>query len=108
MGQVGNITEHCSVISVNAGFGQHYTVCRRGDLSCTLISGNLFKKNFPQKVLGVSLGQVLKSVLILSALRGPFVNRASGPVLESGVSALGALPGPPPGQCRVIDTQEHP
>lgn len=72
-------------------------------LRCTLSSGNFC---FPRKLLGVSAGLALKSVLILSALRGLRANLAPGPVLET-AEGPGALPAAPAGLSRVTPTQGH-
>lgn len=78
----------------------HYTMWMCEGLSCTLSNGIVF----PRKVLGVSSGLRLRSVLISSASRGPFVNPALGPS-SSPVRAQNS-PCVPPGQPKATHSQE--
>lgn len=76
------VTEWSSFLVVWLQLALQVWVCE--DLSRTLSNGDFC---LPQKVLGVSSGLALKSVLILSALRGLCVNLALGPILETWVRA---------------------
>ena len=76
VGQMGSTTKQCSSLGT-----RYQSTSHTGDVGRSWLHVHYGSISFSHKVLGVSSGKMLKSILILSALRDLFVKLALGLVL---------------------------